>query len=383
MIRLHLRGGGLLLSARDNRPKASNDLVSNCEQNEPIPLLPYPPIYPRKKAFTLAEVLIVLAVIGVVAALTIPTLLKSWDTNRWSTADDVFKNRLTQAVSQMHARGKLTNLNSTQKFIEELQHYMKIVKTCDNDHLNECFSENIDETAFNAESFKTSNAFGQTWNSQTWGVKLANGANMLIAYNPNCTLDPAATGPEVATCSVAAIYDTNGDTSPNVTDGTKDIRKFNVVNKTVCTKGVRLGDICVSSADVNYDYLDLTNDTEDMKYDMSCENCPHPVNHSWCQSSYCRYNYWAGAKKACDLLDMRLPTQAEWDTILSHKDKLGLYVDPPLLFPWASDTRGYWLEDGTSSPTSVMSADYWISGNQYACQANGKSSMNKNLRCVE
>jgi prepilin-type N-terminal cleavage/methylation domain-containing protein len=44
----------------------------------------------RKKGFTLAEVLITLSIIGVVAALTIPTLTKSFEETRCKAA---FKER--------------------------------------------------------------------------------------------------------------------------------------------------------------------------------------------------------------------------------------------------------------------------------------------------
>ena len=44
----------------------------------------------RRYAFTLAEVLITITVIGVVAALTIPNLVNNYQNRAWSTASVVF-----------------------------------------------------------------------------------------------------------------------------------------------------------------------------------------------------------------------------------------------------------------------------------------------------
>lgn len=57
-----------------------------------------------KKAFTLAEVLITLAVIGIVAALTIPKLIQNNNQKAWDTAADVFNKRLEVAARVMNTQ---------------------------------------------------------------------------------------------------------------------------------------------------------------------------------------------------------------------------------------------------------------------------------------
>ena len=57
---------------------------------------------PVKKAFTLAEVLITLAIIGVVAAMTIPTLIANYQEKSWATASQVFERKLTEAMKVMN-----------------------------------------------------------------------------------------------------------------------------------------------------------------------------------------------------------------------------------------------------------------------------------------
>ena len=51
----------------------------------------------KKAAFTLAEVLITLAIIGIVAALTIPTLIQNYQERAWGTASEVFQRKLGEA----------------------------------------------------------------------------------------------------------------------------------------------------------------------------------------------------------------------------------------------------------------------------------------------
>ena len=45
----------------------------------------------NKSAFTLAEVLITLGIIGVVAAMTIPTLVQNYNVKTWNTAASLFE----------------------------------------------------------------------------------------------------------------------------------------------------------------------------------------------------------------------------------------------------------------------------------------------------
>ena len=56
----------------------------------------------KRAAFTLAEVLITLAVIGIVAALTLPGLIQNHNEKAWSTAKDLWEKKLTETVRRMN-----------------------------------------------------------------------------------------------------------------------------------------------------------------------------------------------------------------------------------------------------------------------------------------
>ena len=95
---------------------------------------------PKKNvAFTLAEVLIALVVIGIIAAITLTTVMPNIQerANSQRQANIVYK--ITQATDLMKANGAMVEgFESTDKFVDELQKYLKIMKRCDSEHIADC-----------------------------------------------------------------------------------------------------------------------------------------------------------------------------------------------------------------------------------------------------
>ncbi len=87
----------------------------------------------RSAAFTLAEVLITLGIIGVVAAITIPTLIQNYNVKQWNTAALVFEKKLEDALKIMNSQSTLTGQTTTENFVDELSKHFKISKVCSND----------------------------------------------------------------------------------------------------------------------------------------------------------------------------------------------------------------------------------------------------------
>ena len=85
----------------------------------------------RKFGFTLAEVLITLAIIGIVAAMTIPTLIANYQERSWNTAATVFDRKLTEAGSAkffVQSNGETVVANNgvlTEREIRVLQEFIK------------------------------------------------------------------------------------------------------------------------------------------------------------------------------------------------------------------------------------------------------------------
>ena len=100
-----------------------------------------------KKGFTLAEVLVTLGILGVVAAITLPTLINKYQEKRTVTQLKKTYSALSQAYQRMEQEygtidtwlnGKIIDENGTtisdpndpELFIERLSKYMKVVKIC-------------------------------------------------------------------------------------------------------------------------------------------------------------------------------------------------------------------------------------------------------------
>ena len=203
----------------------------------------------KAAAFTLAEVLITLAVIGIVAALTLPGLIQNHNEKAWSTAQDVFTKRLEVATRQMNTEEKLAGYSSTMDFVNELKKYIKITNVCDSDNLSKCFEKNImsvDNRYVDTSSLKTSAQLAkEDWGTETVGVQFANGINALIAYNTQTDQQPFNNQFSASAASMAILYDVSGNKNPNIIG--KDINQ----NANVKTLGCMIqpdlvGGMCIS-----------------------------------------------------------------------------------------------------------------------------------------
>ncbi len=255
-----------------------------------------------KAAFTLAEVLITLAIIGVVAAITIPSLVKNYNEKAWATAQSVFERRLEVAAKQLNTEEKLAGYNSTMDFVNELKNKIKITKICDSNELTKCFTKTI--TTANNIVYDTETDLAQLtkddWGTGTVGVQFANGVNALISYNPNTTQDPYNNQFAASAESMAIIYDVSGYKNPNALG--KDINVNGNVKPLDCLiKSDLVGGMCISKILVtrNGGYGALTKaQCEEQKDDLGISEC------------YYDDDYWAGAVKACGGVE-NMPTMAQ------------------------------------------------------------------------
>lgn len=244
--------------------------------------------YNKKLAFTLAEVLITLGIIGVVAALTIPTLVSNYQNRAWNTASTVFERELEESLKVMNTQQVLAGYKTTEKFVEELQKHMKITKVCENDKLTDCFDDKVywgpNDEEIDMSTMKLTAHFGQKgWGTNLVGLQLANGMSAVIGYNPKCKQDPYSNTVAWGEC-VTVLYDTSGYSSPN-TNG-KDLRSINVVSLGSKNCVVEIGNTCYST--ISFPTALSYEDCEARKDELGITHCraEHP-------------DRWAGAVAAC------------------------------------------------------------------------------------
>ena len=210
----------------------------------------------RRIAFTMAEILLSLTIIGVVAAITLPSLTGNINERTWNTQRKALYARMSQAVALMPALngyGTLrestdssgsTSIEDTaaETFITSgLSKVLKINNICDAEHLEDCgipkkitdFSgsviNQIPSTLVSLNSMfagsyingcGTSFSYSQI-DTKAAAFETANGESILIYYNPNC--QPSYNEEEIGSGSYYVqpklcanlVYDLNGTKGPN------------------------------------------------------------------------------------------------------------------------------------------------------------------------
>ena len=307
----------------------------------------------KKAAFTLAEVLITLAIIGIVAAMTIPTLVANYQTRAWSTSASVFERKLEEALKQMNTQQVLAGYKSTADFVNALGKYFKINKVCKNDDLMSCFEDKVywgaDEEEVDMTKIKNASNFGQDdWDTELIGVQFANGTTGIIAYNPECKENPY-TNQFTGTSCLAILYDTTGFKTPNTQQ--KDLRGINIISLGGNNCAIELTDGTCFTAPFKPEPLTKA-ECEQLKDKLGIEKC------------YIDNDYWAGAVKACGGVS-KMPNKAQLTTLAKEmkdtfinssgswdKDKLdeiGFETSSNFIYVWSS------LEE-----TSALNQTYYI-----------------------
>ena len=277
-------------------------------------------------AFTLAEVLITLGIIGIVAAITMPMLIANINERVNSERHANIAHKMTQAMEQMRAHGKLVQYASTDAFVDELQNYLKITKRCDAAHIAECWptSTVLDSTGeeyYIKDCKRRKNLLlSSSTNGDNVGLVLADGASIILTYDPNT--NPIDIGDKVSvdnnyplpigngktkdfayttsvTQAIDFITDVNGKKGPNAEtkDGKYyDIRKFKFAKLSNGCAGIKIPDIgCVVNLESTYEHYGTYK---------------HEAAPSWTVP-----NYRAGAEKACLDIGMNLPSMGELSRI--------------------------------------------------------------------
>lgn len=157
----------------------------------------------NKKAFTLAEVLVTLAVIGVVAALTIPSIVKSTNKQQQATKAKAAFSLLSRATLQLKAnnngamQGNCFDTDSEKAF-NCYKEIFPIIKECGSGQ--GCF------TNANIKGLKGDDTgFNQDTDTDTYKAILKNGVSIgFVDYPGDCNVTTGI-GPLTQTCGAITI----------------------------------------------------------------------------------------------------------------------------------------------------------------------------------
>ena len=281
--------------------------------------------------FTLAEVLITLGIIGVVAAVTMPTVIANINERANSERQANIAQKITQAMDQMRAHGLLNqSYASTDAFVDELQKYLKVAKRCSASNIADCWpttkvTGNDNETYTVSETTTRDKLhMGENNGNNNVGLVLADGASLILTYNTDAgALDvgDSVTASKIdlpvgggktkefpyttsVTGAIDFVMDVNGAKGPNMettADKVGDIRAFKAARfgkdcPSVTLNG-KIKGMCVVNLGISYTCISETPFTNN-------DNC------------------WAGAKKACSDIGMSLASRGDLNTIYAQKGKV-------------------------------------------------------------
>ncbi len=231
-------GGGPAEPVLYTGSELADDVKINAKGGEPAGL-----------AFTMAEILLSLTIIGVVAAITLPSLTGNINERTWNTQRKALYARFSQTIALMPSLNGYGTLSATEDtaaetFVTEgLTKVLKINNICDADHLADCgvpakvttldgtsvFSIPSTLLAYNdIFSISACNSGAADINSEGYwtyaqqdtkaaAFETQNGESILVYYNPNCQGAMGDTAGYFAQPKMCAnfVYDLNGNKGPN------------------------------------------------------------------------------------------------------------------------------------------------------------------------
>ena len=199
----------------------------------------------EKIAFTMAEILLSLTIIGVVAAITLPSLMGNINERTWNTQRKALHARMSQAIAMMpnlngfgtyiadtkDAAGSVTSSGTdtvAEAFLTEgLSKVLKINNICDHEHLKDCGIPDTINDFTGREAYSsipdTILKFNDNWigvnvdvpNAKAAAFETQNGESILLYYNPNCISKSEFSHAGDDLVCANFVYDLNGNKGPN------------------------------------------------------------------------------------------------------------------------------------------------------------------------
>lgn len=189
---------------------------------------------PHRQGFTLAEVLITIGIIGIVAAMTIQTLSKNIQDRKFITASKRINSMITNSIAMLEANEEITSARDAEDFVKNyLSRYLKISKICGYENHETCGFETKANGIHRIDGIKmtlptqmdelqTSLLSGLTLRNvdlRGYSFFTINGYSMMLFYNPKCLSDAQQNHlvqdlVQDRIC-VNILWDMNGPAEPN------------------------------------------------------------------------------------------------------------------------------------------------------------------------
>ena len=313
-----------------------------------------------KVAFTLAEVLITLGIIGIVAALTLPAFISNVQGRIQAKRVENINQKLSKVTDKMAVQSGLIGYPDTMAFVQEMKKHMSIAKVCDNSHLSECWgTTEVDvgkDKPWEISKTKTAKTLKisepDNW-ADTVGIVTADGTPMILSYDKNCNFDPnnaglqynQSSGKSNSLVCLSGVFDWNGGARPNKLGD--DVITLGMASGLGSSCAFEVGSTCYTAPFT-----------------------PKPLTAQECNEQkdklgikYCYYDrdYWAGAVKQCGGVS-KMPTLAQLGELASQ-----MYVGNPSIGA-KENKRDIQFDSNSSTAKSLGLTPYFYlwSGEEYS-----------------
>ena len=259
--------------------------------------------FSRKRiAFTLAEVLITLGIIGVVAAITMPVLISNVQDRVKQKRVENIKQKLSKVTDKMAVQSGLIGYGDTMAFVNEMTKHMKVAKVCDNNHIANCWPTkevNLKDKGKTWEISKTKDAKtlkipkdSQPNYADTVGIVTADGTPMILSYDKTCDFDVDKTGlifnKDSAMSNsmgcLSGVFDWNGGKNPNKLG--EDILTIGLASGLGTDCAFELGGKCFTAP-------------KPVEKPLTKAECEAEKDKLGIKECYYNQDYWAGAVFTC------------------------------------------------------------------------------------
>jgi len=335
----------------------------------------------KSKTFTLAEVLITLAIIGVVAALTIPTLWDKINSKLSENRQTTIEARLLDGINRYSAQedGLSQPYNTTYDFLVGLSKFYKMVQICKADEITKCISYDKiyygDDSEIKSKDVSSLTTLDSFMNSNTAKNYLApasfitaQGTPVIMAFKKDCAWDmgKAMRSIQDSGC-IAYMYDESGTRLPNR------------ISKDWILHGLTIDDFYLAKVG-GYKIMEQSFALS-ASAGLTKAQCEAEISGNY-GISQCFYNNdnWAATMKYCHDKGYRLPNQAELLAIVNglFKDSSGNH---PSGTSWSADTYKLDLDlavttlglknwRGNSLTQDIAVVDLWSSVQSSATEAS-------------
>ena len=313
-------------------------------------------------AFTLAEVLITLGIIGIVAAMTLPAFISNVQGRIQAKRVENINQKLSKVTDKMAVQSGLIGYPDTMAFVQEMKKHMSIAKVCDNSHLSECWgTTEVDvgkDKPWEISKTKTAKTLKinepDNW-ADTVGIVTADGTPMILSYDKECNFDPnnaglqynQSSGKSNSLVCLSGVYDWNGGARPNKLGD--DVTLLGMASGLGSSCAFEVGGTCYTAPFT--------------PKPMTKAECEQAVAEGKLGIKYCYYeqDYWAGAVKQCGGVS-KMPTMAQLGELASQ-----MYVGNPSIGA-KQDKDNIQFDSNSSTAKSLGLTPYFYlwSGEEYS-----------------